>query len=437
MNELNIIPQVESMLQIPATGIATSDEQVPNHGVTTLFVIAGLTRSMLYRYATISSAGNVSFHAMAPFSFVDQRQREAQYRKKTTWVSVNMDAQQNPNNPKQYFNNNFGNLLMVLKPQMDNKPNPYNAINLHATRLKQAIIPADIDPSLMNTLNEPVLELQREIQLNATSGLETKEIVELNIKAYNAYADKVLALVNGNLLTYAFALINPKANTVSPSINLEESMKAASNPWMNINKVINSGLPISQIPVFNQYEAVVQIVDVKDLSCLYSDNMEMFGERLVYQNNDTGLQMRAITKVAVIKDYNADTYVLLSITDPANTRPNTRTRTQAFEDLLDKGINTFTVRGSLSPVVRTKSSNAARNGNVIFELAVDEYSIFQSNNIRNSIDTDSFADLDFTETEGDFDVAAEYIDVQAVDLTSDASDSTSNTDSNSSHNDMI
>lgn len=434
MNELNIIPHVQSMLQIPATGVATADEQVPNHGVTSLFVIAGLTRSMLFRYATISSAGNISFHAMAPFSFVDQRQREAQYRKKTTWVSVNMDAQQNANNPKQFFNNNFGNLLLILKPQIEGKPNPYNAINLHATRIKQAIVPADIDPSLMTTLNEPVLELQREVQLNATSGLDAKEIVELNIKAYNIYAEKILALVNGNLLTYAFVLINPKPNTISPSINLEESMKAASNPWMNINKVLNSGLPISQIPVFNQYETVVQIVDVEDLSCLYSDNMEMYGERLVYQNNDTGLQMRAITKVAVIKDYNADTYVLLSITDPANTRPNTRTRTQAFEDLLDKGINTFTVRGSLSPVVRTKSSNAARNGNVIFELAVDEYSIYQSNNIRNSIDTDSFADLSFAETEGDFDVASEYVEAQSVDLTTDHS---SEINDDSGKSDMI
>ena len=418
MNDLNqnMVEHIKQMLQVPVAGVATSEENVVNQGQVNLFLIGGITRSFLYRYALISSAGNVSFHAMSPFTFIDDNQKP-QYRKKTVWASVNMDSQPNADRTVHY-NNNFGAFLTLLKPEINGKANIFNSLNLHAPRIKQAIVPADIDPKYVSLLNAPAIKLQEAIQENSQHQIEAKDLVKLNIQAYQEYTEEVLQLVMEQKLTYAFALINPKPNSVSFSLQFEDTLNAASNPWLNASKVFNTKLPISHVPTLNQYNAVVQVVETDDLDIVFSDTNEMLGTRVVFNDTEANRKLEAITKLAVIKDYGHDTYVLLSIVDPNNTMADKQTRTQAFQKLLDKGINTFSVRGALAPVVRLKDTNAARFGNVLFELRIEDYSVYQSSNIRNSIDTDAFGDLDLTTTEGDFDIASSFAaePVQNVDL---------------------
>lgn len=401
----NINQQVESLLSIPQPSLsATTVDPIVNQGLSKLYVIAGITRKVLYQYATIGATGNIAFHAMSPFNFIDDNQREAQYKKKTCFVSVNMDSQQNPNDPSQYYNNNFGCFLAVLKGTIEvngrQQPNPYNAIELHASVIKQALIPTDVDNIDLNIINKPCLNLKNKVALIKQEDFEAKEKAKLFMDAYEEYKQEVLALVEQGHLSYSFILINPKPDSISFDLGLEESMRSGSNAWLNYNTVLNQGLPLSKIPTLNQYKTVVQIIETDDLSLFHSDNINMLGKKDIY-TNEAGKSRQALSLVALIKDYNNDTPILVAITDNANISnvPNSRGRVEALEALLDKGISTFTVTGSLSPVVRLIDSNAGRHGNIFFELVVDKYEVYQSSNIRNTLDVDAFNDLSYENVE--------------------------------------
>lgn len=412
----NHLNHIENMLAMPVANVAQTENIEVQDGLQELFVIANFTRNILYRYATISSNGNVSFHAMSPFKFVDDNQQDANYRNKTVYVSVNTDSQQNANDPKQFYNNNLGNLLLVLKPFINqnnkNYPNLYNAIKLSNARIKEALVPQDLDNPQLNVINAPAIKLQSLVKQHALDDIEAKDRVTLNIQAYQNYTKEVLELVEQGLLTNAFVFINPTANKVAPSLSIDDGMKAVSNPWLNINTIMNLGLPLSKVPTPNKFRAVVQVIETNDLSVLFSDNDEMLGERVIWTNSENGKTRRALTVLALIKDYNNDTPVLLSITDTVNStsnNSNARSRVEAFEGLMDKGLNEFIVEGSLSPVVRLKGTNAGRHGNVFFELRADSYKVYQSTSVRNSLEADAFDDLSFEESEGDIDVAQSFV----------------------------
>lgn len=412
---------IKKILAIPTANVAVVvNEQSINKGTVSLFVSSNLTRTILYRYATISSNGNINFHAMSPFTFIDDSQ-PAQYRKKTVYASVNLDSQQDKTDKNVHYNNNLGNFLLLLKPNIHSggKPfaNPYNKLELHSPIIKQGLIPANIDDSQLLLINQPATDLQALVNsIKMDEDIEPKEKSNLYIQAYNDYKDKVEQLFNDGLLDYSFILVNPKPNTVSVSMALEESMKATSNPWLNINTVLGLDIPLSKLPVINQYTTTVQIVDVEDLSILFSDNNNMYGKRTIWTNPETGKSREALSKVAIIKDFNSDTPILIEITDSINmsTNADARGRVQAFEDLLDKGINTFTVQGSLSPVVRLKESNGGRNGVIFFELIIDTYSVYQSTNTRSTLEADAFASLSI-DTDG---MQVELEDASVIDSAS-------------------
>lgn len=65
-------------------------------------------------------------------------------------------------------------------------------------------------------------------------------------------------------------------------------MKATSNPWLNINTVLGLDIPVSKLPIINQYTTTVQIVDIDDLSLMFSDNNNMLGKRTIWTNQETG-----------------------------------------------------------------------------------------------------------------------------------------------------
>lgn len=402
----NPIEHIQNMLKMPVANQSISDEQVENGGALEVFTIAGKTRATMYRYATIGSTGNINFHAMSPFNFIDTNQNDPQYRKKTVYVSINTDSQQNANDPTQYFNNNLGNYLLLMKPKltMNGKDTPtfFNKLTLQNPRIKQALIPTDLESVDLAVLNAPSIKLQSAVIENAKADLDNKEKVALNIAAYNEYEQEVLSLVEHGLLTYAFILINPTPNSVSVGYGIEDSLRALSHPGMNYNALMNQGLPMSDIPVLNKYKTVVQIIETDDMSMLFSDNDAMLGKRVIYNNSETNRSREAISKIGIIKDYNNDTPIIIAITDTPNSlRNNSRGRVESFEALLDKGLNTFEVEGSLSPVVRLKDTNAGRNGNIVFELRVDKYKVYNSSGVRSTLESDAFSDLSIEGTEGD------------------------------------
>ena len=440
---IEIQQHIEKMLAIPVANVAVVNEQSINKGVLSLFVAAGASRSILYRYATISSNGNINFHAMSPFTFIDDNQ-SAQYRKKTIYASVNLDSQQDKTDKNIHYNNNLGNFLLLLKGSIvsggKSFANPYNKLDLHSPIIKQGLIPANIDKPQLELINQPALELQAVVNsIKFDEDIEPKEKSKLYIEAYNEYKAKVEQLYYNGLLDYSFIIVNPKPNSVSISMGLEESMKATSNPWLNINTVLGLDIPVSKLPIINQYSATVQIVDIDDLSLMFSDNNNMLGKRTIWTNQETGKSREALSKVAIIKDYNSDTPILIEITDSINmsNNPDARGRVQAFEDLLDKGINTFTVNGSLSPVVRLKDSNGGRNGVVFFELIIDTYSVYQSNNTRSTLESDAFGSLSF-DAEG-LTVELEEGSVEAIpsDNIADTVDLTSSFSPKNKSNDLM
>ena len=71
MKNSSIYQHIQNMLKIPVANTTANSEPILNEGVNSLFIIANLTRAMLYQYATIGSNGNISLHAMSPFNFID------------------------------------------------------------------------------------------------------------------------------------------------------------------------------------------------------------------------------------------------------------------------------------------------------------------------------------------------------------------------------
>lgn len=414
MNQ-SMVERAKQLLAIPTTNVALQEKQTINKGQQQLFAIAGLTRKTLYRYATIGSTGNINLHVMSVFKHTDNNQSDPQYRNKNIWASVNMDSQRNPNDPTQFRNNNLGNLLALMKPSITlpnaTRPsyNHYNNLILHHTRIKQALIPASIDDLNLEALNAPAITLHQEMTATAELEIDRKDKVALNIEAYNEYTKAVLELVEQGKLVVGYIFINPTPNSVTVSSNLDDSMDSKSNPWMSINEVFKNVGNLSRIPTLNNFRATVQIIEASDLSLLNSDNDSMLGKRNIWTDSESGRERNAISKVAIIKDYNSDTPILVSLTDPITNNANARSRVDAFEALLDKGITTFTVEGSLSPVVRTKGTNASRNGDVFFELHIDDYDVYQSTSVKQTLDIDAFSDLGAASSEGDEEAVQTFV----------------------------
>ena len=398
-------------------------------------IIADVTRKISYYYATIGSNGKINFHVSSIFKTVnDQRNNDPRYRDKRVWISVNTDPQVNPKNPEIHYDDNIAMYLHLMSPMTfhngKNQPNFNNGLVMADPKIKQILIPSDIDAILQSplndknqnamlaTLNEPFINLRAELAANASTEMSIKDRQRENIEAYKVYTQEVLSLVQQGLLTLSYALINPTANSITPSFQLEETMNASSNYYMNFKDVVtNSKAPINRIPKLNRYQAVIQITDA-DIGALDSNNAPMLGKRLLNENaaNQTEeyQERYALSKVGVIKDYNSDQHILVSIIDRYT---DNRSRVGALEALLDKGVNTFIMSGYLVPVVREIDSNSSRSGNIFFELNVDTYTVFNSQGLHKVMESDQFSDLGF---DMDLDTSVDTSEMmQSVDLITD------------------
>lgn len=405
---------IQNILTPPlANNSARDDENITSGGVTTLFKIAGLTREINYHYAVLNSNGKITFHAMAPMKHVNSNEvRNPQYRDKVVWASFNKDANPAKNNPSEYQNSNYGNfqLLSMLNIPMNGQmyPNFLNCLELQDFRLKTALVPNNIDnliklndegkedKSALAKLHGPLKNLLEEIQLTeeAKDNMTSEDVVKANRLAYDVYVEEVTELVKQGLLTLSTIFINPIADKVSAGFKIDQTMNLKSNPLFNFGVIKNlPKIKLTKIPIANKFTGLIEVTEA-DISALYSDNVTMLGRRVISTNQETQKETVSLSKVAVIKDYNADVLVLVTINDSFNDR--NRSRVETLEGHLDKGNNLLYIEeGYLVPIARHVQSNDSRSGIVFMELRIESYRIHTSASVKKTLEFDAFATLGF------------------------------------------
>ena len=398
------LERLHSLLNRPSNNavVNLTEENTLQSSSQSLFIIANTTRNTIFRYATINAAGNINFHCMSPFKFVDQSNSEPNYQDKTMYVSVSMDAKPNKNKPGEYANNNLGNFITILQKNMISAsserpvPNIYNAIDLLNPLLKFGYIPSSLTVDF-NKLNAPFILLYKSIEiLKASKDEVSKEDYESHMTtAYQTYCKGIIDLFSQGLLTFAHYFINPTPNSVSFSTRLEKTMQSQSQPWFNINSVTNiKDIPLGVIPIPNDFQCVVNLLDNNTLGLLYSDNDRMLGERIISKGNDIRDDVKSLTVLATINDYNKDTPILLTINDNFGTKKGDRSRVDIFNSYLDKGVSQLLVKGTISPTVRLVNTDASRNGVVIVELRINSFTPHVSASVKTVLEADSFSNLD-------------------------------------------
>lgn len=255
------------------------------------------------------------------------------------------------------------------------------------------IVPSSITPTPedLKTMLQPVTTLAVAIKAISESQQDDKEKAESSMQAFEVYVDSLVKLVEAGLLMYTTGIITPEQSSISIGIKLEDSMSVQSHPWLNANTLLaNPDIKMNQIPTTNNFRGLVEIIDSDDIEgILHSNNNAMIGRKTLSQSGDS--IRYALAKIAVIKDYNSQVPITISILDMMN---NGRSRVEALEALIAKGQRTLFIEGSLSPVVRTIDNEASRNGEVFFELKIERYSVHNSANTRLSVETDDYGMLD-------------------------------------------
>lgn len=362
-----------------------------------LFLMKEITRNIKYVYATINNSGKVVFHNCAPVRMVDNSQSSANYRNRTTWVSVSRDSAQSKEDKNIHYNSNSAIFDIFISRKLKNvnteRTNPYTCLTVSRARLHDLIVPSSITPTPedLKTMLQPVTTLAVAIKAISESQQDDKEKAESSMKAFETYVDNLVKLVEAGLLMYTTGIITPEQSSITIGIKLEDSMSVQSHPWLNANTLLaNPDIKMNQIPTTNNFRGLVEIIDSDDMEgILHSNNNAMIGRKTLSQSGDS--IRYALAKIAVIKDYNSQVPITISILDMMS---NGRSRVEALEALIAKGQRTLFVEGSLSPVVRTIDNEASRNGEVFFELKIERYSVHNSANTRLSVETDDYGMLD-------------------------------------------
>lgn len=399
---MNIKPSVIKEALLPKVSTITSslnDEGIVQSFNVDLFNISGITRNVRYSYATINNSGNISFHNAYPLRMVDNTQSNANYRNRTTWLSVNTDSVADKNKKDVYYNSNHALMKIFASTEVKDitgtKPNPYNCVTVANARLRNLLVPSSITPTEeeMRIIQQPVRVLATEVRSVAESQLDDDEKAEAYKASFIKYTDALIKLINeAGLLMYTTGIITPEQSSLNISIKLEDSLTIKSNPWLNASEFLaNPTVHMNAIPTINSFHGLVEIIESDDIeNLLYSDNAQMLGRKELSRSGES--VRYALSKIAVIKDYASDITIVVSLLDTMN---NGRSRVEALEGLIAKGQRTFLIDGVLSPVVRLINSDASRNGNVFYELKINRYVAHNSNNIRRSVESDDYDFGDF------------------------------------------
>lgn len=378
-----------------------------------VFLIADRTRVFQYNYATLSNQGTIQFHIAGIFKMIDPRPNvDPKHKDKTVWVSVNKDANKDKDpNVNIYYNSNFGNFLTLMKPTMNfngvEQANFNNRINLQSSRIKDILVPTDMDAvvqtaDLQKKLSAPFVWLYQQVHDIKERKLEAREATSLFIEVYKQYAEQIAALYNDGELSLTQALINPTPNKVAVGFQMESTINLKSNGYMNFKALTSQpNVPLSEIPANNSFTGLIEVTGAP-IGALFSDNENMLGQRTITTDTKTGKEIQSLSKVGTIKDYNGDTNVLVTITDVFGKTDNSRNRVESFEDLIAKGITSFDVtEGFLVPVVRQLNSNGSRSAVIFFELHIQQYNVHNSNSVKRVMETDEFANLGMESVELD------------------------------------
>lgn len=411
----NQLHAVKSLLSTVTSQVQPDNENISPGIDTTLFNISGFTRFVSLAYATMSKNGKISFHLMSPMKFIDPTERDIRYRAKTTWLSVAQDSNSRPNpaNPNEviHYNSNPGIFSIFRKAdKINERSNPYNSLILSRAKIRQALVPTNLEsitPELLRKINFPAIKLNNTVKGNIEAAGEDndKELAELNVLAYNEYANEMVKLYEEGLLTLSNVFITPKQNSIQLGVSLDETSNSVTNPWLNTKNLLESPeFNITTLPMHSSFTGLVELNPNAGMDVLNSDNVAMLGERMITRNEETGAQRTAYSLIGTIKDFGVDVPVLVSIVDLPNgysgdSANGSRSRVESLRALLAQNINRFYIEGTIRPVVRQLGQNGGRSGNVFMELSIDAYSVYRSTSMTSSMETDDFADLGEDEVE--------------------------------------
>lgn len=415
MSEKSLVQKLVNGVQAVNLGNGANENIEPSLN-TSLFLIAQLTRNIQFLYATLTSAGNIHFHTLIPMKSNDPSEKVARFRSKTVWLSVSND----PNTSERvidektppiitHHNSNTAITKMFMKKTINYNgkelPNPYNCLHLTGAKIRWYLAPANIDQisnEILRQINEPALNLKARVEANkANAGDDAELLKQQNNIIYEEYKKELMALYDQGLLMLTQILITPKQSSITFSIEVDESTSSVTNPWLNYNALMGLDLPITNWPHVSEFRGLVQIVQDSTEEVMHSDNDKMFGKRQMTQDVETGQVRWAYSTVGLIKDFGNQTEVLISLTDnnrnvynneqSGNNKP--RGRVESFESMLERGTNLFYMTGTIRPVVRHVNDNAGRNGNIFFELQIDQYSVHRTTSVTNSLEFDIYSEL--------------------------------------------
>ena len=456
MSEKSLVQKLINGVQAINLGNGTNENIEPSLN-TNLFLIAQLTRNIQFLYATLTSAGNIHFHTLIPMKSNDPNERNQRFKNKTVWLSVSNDPNKstrvmsNPDGSETetitYHNSNAAIIKMFMKKTIEyngkDMPNLYNCLHITGAKIRWFLAPASIDQmsnEILRQINTPALNLQSRVKTNIENcGDDSELLKQQNNIVYEEYKQELMALYDQGLLMLTQILITPKQNSIMFSIEIDETTNSVTNPWLNYNALMSLGLPITNWPHTSEFRGLVQIIQDSTEEVMHSDNDKMFGKRTMTQDSETGQVRWAYSTVGLIKDFGNQTEILVSLTDNNRNLPTTeqngnnkpRGRVESFESMLERGTNLFYITGTIRPVVRHVNDNAGRNGNIFFELQIDQYSVHRTTSVTNSIEFDIYSELP------GFD-AVQEIEMQTPDETHNEKKSSSKKKQNEENNiDMI
>lgn len=396
---------VKQLIDPSTSQLNTGGNENINSGINlALLLIKQKTRGIMYPYALRTQAGNINFYGLIPMKLNDPDETNLNYKARTVWLSFSFNSQPSKQEGvRLFYNQNAGIVKTFLTPFHvigDQKyHNPYNKLNIAQAKLHQYIVPSNIDAignERLVILKAPFNKLKQRIAEHTAQGLTGASLVEMNTVAFNEYIKEVEELYKDGLLTLSTILTTPKPNSIELDIGVDETADAQSNPWLSANFLLNQeNVDLSSLPITNSFRGLIQVTEA-DMSVLNSDNVNMFGKRIMNKNPAEGEIPRfALSKVGMIKDYGINTPVLVSIIDAYSNDTNAKSRVDTFETFLANGVNMFNVEGTIKPIARLTSTNSGRSGNVFFEISIDQYSPYNSTSLTSSLEHDDYRALSF------------------------------------------
>lgn len=320
---------------------------------------------VVQRIAILNAQGTLSNYICVPmFSLNPYANGVNSIR--TIWVAVNANKNlSTTGNGQQVYRNSAAGLMeMFLTKTIDGISNPYNALILANAKMRTALIPAELakGASASNQIYDALVSNVNTITAKQKDETLKAEAIKLE---YKKYQEALKKCVDAGQLAPSQILI---AEEIHPVMALNPSMAAANNPFCNF-KTIGSKFGVTYAPNINHCSGFVTTT---------TDNAPEASELEIGRRTlDKGANPRCETSVManVTDGYGNIANVLVRVQDPAYaTKEGSTTRSEIFEELTENPIHMF-VQGSLNAFVAETGKQGATNGQSLFGITIDSYTL--------------------------------------------------------------